>query len=422
MNEVPIRLRRQMSDFLLDPSCLPDPFPLFDEMRGIAPVFRSQLGLWVVTAYEPGSHVFRSPSFGREQATAAMLGPFLAGASDAESRAVLTYMSAILFRDPPDHTRLRRLISRAFTPKAVALWRQKIEVIVDRLVDGLVEKGEIDFISDFAYPLPEAVACSLLGVPIEDHDRWSDWTVTLTRPAVYTRGPNREADPELAAVEATRDALVGFYEYFSELIAERRGRPQTDLLSALVADEEGDKLTAEELTGTLILLVLAGHHTTANLLGNGMLALAKHPAQHDLWIRRPELVGNAVEELLRYDGPGRSMPRIAAETVVLGDETIEAGEAVTVLLSACNRDPDQFRNPHRLDIERPITNHLGFGAGLHFCLGASLARLEASVAFTRLNQRIGRVRLLEEDLAWRPSYVRGLESLPLAVRSATSAP
>jgi cytochrome P450 len=317
----------------------------------------------------------------------------------------------MLDRDPPDHTRLRGLVSKAFTPKALESLRPHIQQIVDDLLAHAGGKGKMDLIEEFAYPLPVRVICEMLGVPVKDHERFKAWGLDIARGLDAIMLP---PDSEVGRRSmAGRHALAG---YFRELIAERRAAPQDDMLSALIAAEEaGDKLNEEELLATCILLLVAGHETTVNLIGNGTLALLRHPDQLQKLRENPGLIGTAVEELLRYDGPVQRTARIPSGDVTIGGQTIGKGEMVMPFLGAADRDPAQFPDPDRLDITRTDNRHIAFGMGIHFCLGAPLARMEGQIAINTLVQRLPKLALATDRPAFRQSLtLRGLQTLPVS--------
>jgi unspecific monooxygenase len=312
--------------------------------------------------------------------------------------------------DPPDHTRLRRLVSKAFTARLIERLRPRIEQVVQELLADA--SGEVDLIRALAYPLPVILISELLGVPAQDRDRFKGWSDALAR----------GLDPDFllpAADIAERDqARLEFAAYFQELSALRRSDPRDDLLSALVAvSDGGDALTEQELLATCILLLVAGHETTVNLIGNGALALLRHPDQL-AWLRtHPEAVPAAIEELLRYDPPVQLTLRTALQDTELAGATIKRGELVLLLTGAANRDPTVFEDPDRLDLQRAASGHLSFGLGIHFCLGAPLARLEGEIALAALLRRD--ITLAGGDLAYRDNLVlRGLARLPVIVSPA----
>jgi len=390
--------RVEFNPFL--PEVLENPFPLYHRLRTEDPVHESPLGLWVLTRYDDVASMLRDARFGRKGFDALLQGRFGEAGFDL----------SMLFRDPPDHTRLRALVSRAFTPRAVEEMRARIQGIVDALLDHAQDVGRMDVIADLAYPLPVIVICEMLGVAAEDRDLFRHWTVDIARSldAILLR-----TEPEV--IERGTAARHALADYFRGLIAERRHRPRADLLSALIAaEEQGDKLTEGELMATVLLLFVAGHETTVNLIGNGTLALLRYPAELRALQANPALIGSAVEELLRYDGPVQRTSRMPHTDVELGGKTIPKGAVVLGLIGAANRDPAHFPDPDRLDITRSDNRHLGFGGGIHFCLGAPLARLEAQIAILALVRRMDRLALATARPEWRQSSaLRGLMALPV---------
>jgi cytochrome P450 len=317
--------------------------------------------------------------------------------------------SNMLNRDGDDHRRLRRLVSKAFTPRMIEQLRPRIQEIADELIDRVSADGEMELVSDFAFPLPITVIAELLGVPAADRESFREWSGAMVSPA-------------LAPAEMERaDALLGaFVNYLLALFAERRNQPGEDLVSALVAVEDGgDTLSEEELCSMVALLIVAGHETTVSLIGNAMRALLTHPEQRAAIERDPSLLPGAVEELIRYDGPvERTLNRWAAADVEIRGQKIHRGETVIVVLGAADHDPERFDEPDTLDLAAGReTRHLGFGRGRHFCLGAPLARLEAEIALGTLLRRLPGLRLAvpPEELRWRPvPLFRSLVALPVA--------
>ncbi|TDF89725.1 cytochrome P450 family protein [Paenibacillus piri] len=314
-------------------------------------------------------------------------------------------MPNMLTVDPPDHTRLRRLASKAFTPHMIENLRPRIQQIADELLDAVMEKGKMDLIADFAYPLPIIVISEMLGIPAADRDRFREWTQKLGKAAM---------DPSQG--EAVTAILEEFIQYIQTLLANKREHPGHDVTSGLVqAYDEGDKLNENELLSTIWLLITAGHETTVNLIGNGVLALLQHPEQMRLLRDDPSLLPSAVEELLRYAGPVMISSRIAGEDITLHGKEIRKGEIVMVSLAGANMDPHKISNPETLDITREENEHLAFGKGIHLCLGAPLARLEGQIAFGTLLQRLPNLRLATEpgQLVYNYSTLRSLASLPV---------
>ena len=386
----------------MDPEFLDDPYPTYHLLRTEDPVHRSPLGFWVLTRYDDVVAALRDPRLVKEPIAA-----FVAARFGAPIPALGLSM---LDRDPPDHTRLRSLVSKAFTPRVIEKLRPHIQKIVDDLLDRVEGQGSMDLIDQFAYPLPVTVICGMLGVPVADHERFRQWGLDLARSLDTIMLP---PDSEVGRRGvASRRALA---EYFRGLIAERRAAPRDDLLSGLIAAEEaGDTLTEEELLATSILLLVAGHETTVNLIGNGTLALLRHPEQLRLLRGQPELIVSAVEELLRYDGPVQRTARIPSADVTFGGRTIGKGEMVMPFIGAADRDPAQFPNPDRLDITRGDNRHIAFGLGIHFCLGAPLARVEGQIAISTLVRRFPNLALATDTPEHRQSLtLRGLKSLPV---------
>jgi cytochrome P450 len=385
------------------PEFLADPYPTYHRLRAEDPVHWSPLGFWVLTRYDDVVAVLRDQRFAKEAMIAAVAARF--------GIAPNTIGLSMLDRDPPDHTRLRGLVSKAFTPRVVERLRPRIQEIVDGLLARVEGKGGMDLIEEFAYPIPVMVICELLGVPVEDHERFKTWSLDLARGLDSIMLP---VDSEVAMRSGI--ARQGLAAYFRDLIAKRRAAPRNDLLSALIAAEEaGDKLSEDELLASCSLLLVAGHETTVNLIGNGTLALLRHPDQLRRLRDNPDLIASAVEELLRYDGPVQRTARMPSAEVTIGDKTIKPGEMVMPFIGAADRDPAQFPDPDRLDLARADNRHVAFGMGIHFCLGAPLARVEGQIALNTLVQRLPKLALATEQPEHRQSLtLRGLKSLSVA--------
>ncbi len=387
----------------MDPEFVADPYPTYHRLRTEDPVHHSPLGFWVLTRYEDVVAVLLDPRCAKEPIAAlvaARLGATTPGIG-----------LSMLDRDPPDHTRLRGLVNKAFTPRVVELLRPHIQQIVDGLLDQVEGAGSMDLIEDFAYPLPVVVICEMLGVPAGDRQRFKAWGLDIARGLDALLLP-----PDSDVAKRSSAARHAFADYFRELIAERRASPRGDLLSALIAAEEaGDTLSEDELLATCILLLVAGHETTVNLIGNGTLALLRHPAELRRLRENPALIGSAVEELLRYDGPVQRTARVPSAHVTIGGRTIGTGEMVLPFIGAADRDPAQFPDPDRLDITRTDNRHIAFGWGIHFCLGAPLARVEGQIAINTLVRRLPNLALATEAPEYRQSLtLRGLKTLPVA--------
>ncbi len=388
-----------------------NPYPMYRQLREEDPVHWSPLlEAWILTRYDDVLAVLKHPRFSADRRQAR--NRYVQQMMEQQAQAgPLAQSATMLTSDPPEHTRLRGLVSSAFTFKAVEALRPRIQQIVNELLDGLQGKGRMDVIWDLAYPLPVIVIAELLGVPPEQRDtfkRWSDDVVAtlggpMTPPDVQERG--RKSSEEMA-------------EYFRGVITERRKRPQGDLLSRLIAAEEsGAVLSEDEMIATCILLLAAGNETTTNLIGNGTLALLRNPAQLELLCAQPELTESAVEEFLRYDGPVQGTGRVAQEAIEIGGQKFEEGQLAFVMIAAADRDPAAFAEPESLDITRKDNRHVAFGYGIHFCLGAPLARAEAQIAFATMLRRLPELRLETEQPEWGGTFIlRGLKSLPVAWR------
>jgi cytochrome P450 len=394
---------------LITPEEQADPYPLYAGMREEARVSHTSFGPFVVNGYEECQSVLRDPRLGRgigiESASAGLFD------DTGTRRGEFMDMSQhnMLMADPPDHTRLRRLVSRSFTPRQVERLRATIHELVDGILDSMATSGDVEFIGDFALPLPMAVIGALVGVPA------SDWATLQPHVRAAAKGiePILSDEETVAAIQSVE--LLG--EYFVSLMDERRQRPRDDLLSSLVsARESDDRLSDEEVYSTAILLFAAGFETTTNLLGNGLLALLTHPDQLRDWRSHPEIASSAVEELLRFDSPVQFNLRTALEPADLNGDLLERGDRIIVLQGAANHDPARFEDPDWLNLRREDNTPLSFGWGIHHCIGAPLARMEGEIAFTALLARFPTIDLVSEKPLWRPSFtLRGLLELPLHV-------
>lgn len=396
---------RPIVDLLqLSPDFVRDPYPVYARLRDEAPVHhvRGPDGAerWLVVGHEACRAAFTDPRLSRDWMKSGNIGQII---NTGQDQPALMHM---LMSDPPDHTRLRRLVAQRFTPRRIDALAPRVQQITDELLDAMMAGGarQADLIDSFAFPLPMTVICELLGVPELDRNafrRWSGEIVASTSP------------------QAQALAYEQLPAYLSQLIADKRAAPGDDLLSAMIhaVDEGGDRLSPDELIGMSVLLLIAGHETTVNLIGNGMRALLAHPAQLADLRADFSLLGGAVEEMLRYDGPVETCTeRLALEDVEMSGVIIPAGSAVLISMADADRDPDRFKDPDRFDIRRDARGHIAFGHGLHYCLGAPLARLEGRIAIRSLLERCPDLALDadEAELLWLPGLlIRGVRRLPV---------
>jgi len=390
---------------LLDPAVLSDPYPLFHRLRTEDPVhWEADLEFWALTRYADALYALREDSL---LSSAIHDSPRPGGVGLSSAR-------WFVFLDPPRHTRLRALVHSAFTPQVVEGLRASIQAIADELLDRAAEAGRLDLIADLGFPLPAIVIAELLGVPAEDRAQFRAWSADLAAAG----GLVRMAADGAERLSRARAGGAALNAYFRDIIRERRRAPRDDLVSRLTGVQSAEgTLSEEELVDTCALLLFAGHETTTNLIGNGMLALLRHPDELSRLRADPSLIGSAVEELLRYDSPVQMRVRVARETVEIGGRRIAKGQRVLILVGAANRDPARFPDPDRLDIARPDNRHLAFGHGIHFCTGAPLARLEGAIAIRRLLRRFPRLELTTDQLAWRETLtLRALNALPVSAR------
>ena len=389
----------------LAPQTYRNPYPRYALLRAKDPVHWSPLmDSWVLSRYEDVDTVLRdhkrfsSDARNRRSARRRQRQSVVASPSEPPS---------MLFSDPPDHTRLRALVNKAFIPQAIEALKSRIRAIAEELLDQVHDPAAFDVIETIAYPLPVIVMAELLGVPTRDRAQfkvWSDQRARLLEPTIT-------ASEIQVAIQAGRE----FDAYFMDVINARRKEPRDDLISTLVAVEEaGDKLTQGELLVMLRLLLIAGNETTTNLIGNGLLALLRHPDQLQALRDDPGRMPAAVEELVRYDGPVQVDGRTAMEDMEIKGRHIQKGQSIVVLIGSANHDPDVFRNPERLDITRKEASHIAFGRGIHHCLGAPLARLEGRIAFEAILERFADIRLLTDHPSFKDNIVlRSLRSLPV---------
>ncbi|MEA2808773.1 MAG: hypothetical protein QOJ17_2914 [Rhodospirillaceae bacterium] len=387
----------------MSPAFRDDPYPHYERFRGAEPLLRVADTIWFALGHGDVTNLLRHPGMSTDESHATTeIGKTGPGAVKTQS---------LLFMDPPDHTRLRNLVARAFTPRRIEGLRAATEAITAELLDAMVaDRAPVDLIQAFAYPLPVRVICSLLGIPAADEAVFTGWSRGIARSLDPTILRSAEID---AAIEQARRELRA---YLGDLLEFRRRTPGDDLLSGLAAVEaDGDRISSGEVLSLAVLLLVAGHETTVNLIGNGVLALLRAPDQLAVLRRSPDLVGPAVDELLRFDGPVQITQRIATEDMEVVGCKVRGGDEILLVLGAANRDPAVFAEPQRLDVTRDARRHVGFGGGIHHCLGAVLARMETQIALANLLDRFGRIELAGAPVR-RPTFtLRGLESLPVAL-------
>jgi cytochrome P450 len=374
---------------------LADPYIHYKRLRETEPVhFNEARGGWMLLRYNDMVGVLRDD----ERFSAERAGPQIEG----------EVPRSMLGSDPPDHSRLRNLVNKAFTPRTIRQLTGRIQELVDGLLDRVSDRGEMEAITEFAYPLPITVIAEMLGVPGEDRDFFRD----ASQKIAVALGPIEDAQVAMRALEG-RNQLVA---YFNELIPKRKAQPRDDVITALLsAEEAGDFLSHGELLAMLLLLLVAGHETTVNLIGNGLLALLRHPDQLERLRNEEGIERRAIEELLRYDSPVQMTGRIAKQDLEIAGKPIRPGQGVSTIVASANRDPEVFDDPDTLDLTRDPCHHLSFSAGIHFCLGAQLARLEGQIALSTVVRRFPNMRLATDNLRWRPAPIlRGLEALPVA--------
>jgi len=402
-----------------DPAFRANPYPTYAELRMHDPVHVSQFGFTVLTRYDDVARTLRGSEFARDieaHVTERPDDPRRAWRERQRQRIEDGVVAkSILNLDPPDHTRIRRLASLAFTPSAIERLRPRVQQLVDDVLDRAAERGTIELVEELAFPVPFQVISDMLALPTEGSEQIRDWSQTLTA--------SLEPTADEATLDATEVAAAAMGEYLRTVIDHRRSHPGDDLLSALiVAEEEGDRLSPAELLSFVVLLYVAGHETTVNLIGNGTLALLHNRDQLRRWADDASLDNNAIDELLRFDGPVQQTVRVPTVDVTYaaadgGEVLVPKGTLVMTVLGAASHDPVVFESPEQLRLDRPnASRHLGFAAGVHYCLGASLAKLETSVAITSLIRRFPEVQLAGEP-TWRDRLtIRGVDHLPLTVR------
>ena len=406
---------KRLNPFL--PEVIAAPYPVYAHYRENDPVHwgmaanRQLSGAWYLFRYQDVMQVLEDKRFGREGhkvRTDIDTAP-VPKAYKGFSSMVSNWM---VFRDPPNHTRLRLLVNKAFSPKTLENLRPTIVAIADSLLERVRERAEIDLIDDFAFPLPVMAIAALLGVDPEDRFAFREWALALQHASASRLTPSAQV------YEQAEAATQAFIEYFKDAIAKRHAQPREDLITALVkARYEGDKLNDEEILATCIHLLTAGHETTINLIAKGTLALLRNPEQIKLLRSHSELMPGAVEELIRYDSPVQMLSRWAYEDVEIGGKLIRRGDSVGLILGSANRDRRRFDNPDLLDIQREDNKHCGFGGGIHFCLGSALARAEAQISLNILINRFPQLHLVNKAVEWADNIVfHGPKHLPISLK------
>ncbi|WP_368504387.1 cytochrome P450 [Alkalihalophilus sp. As8PL] len=390
-NEKQIHLKRE--------DLMDDPYALYERLREIYPIYKGRMlkqSGWFVTGYKEAALILKEPSFFTRIP--------LPESTEKYGQLKRVQSKMMLYMNNQDHRKLRLLVNKAFTPKQVEKFRPLIEEVIDSLLDELIVKKEFDVVSEFAFPLTSLVIATILGVPQEDRGRFRVWASALLQSIDFSRSHKTLEDS---------DRLIGeLNDYFTLVIDKKRKNPGHDLISKLI--KEQDKITNEELIATSILLVIAGHETTVNLISNTVLAFAKHPAEWELLKSDSSLVAPAIEEVLRYESPTQLTARVAMKDIEIAGQELKSGDQIYLLLGAANRDPDVFENPNKFIISRKATPHLSFGMGGHFCLGSTLARLEAHAALAALIQHVDKLELASHDIKWRKLVgFRSLEQLKI---------
>ncbi|MDZ7791718.1 MAG: cytochrome P450 [Xanthomonadales bacterium] len=387
-----------------------DPYPLFDRIRERNPVYRTRQGPWIVTRFDDVAEILRDHRWSRdaEHARFAHLHEPPPENGHREQGALEAMFGTwMLYADPPEHTRLRRLVNRSFTPRAIADREERVAQIIQDLIEDLRARDRFDVRHDFANVLTATVMCELIGMPMERFEEFAGWSGALIR----------LQEPDVTGEEArrARASLEECIDFFEQLIAQRRRAPTDDVISHLLETEREERVTHEEIIGMCMMLHVAGHETTSNRITNATYYLLQHPDQHRLVRREPDRTTDAIEETLRMSSTG-PLPRYATEDITVGDTVIPTGAIVIPSQGAANRDPDRFAEPHRFDVSREnASEHIAFGAGLHYCLGVHLARLEATSALRALMTSPRALEATGDDIRWRDSFVvRGLEALPVS--------
>ena len=392
---------------------LQDPYPTYARLHEEGPLHFLEVGskfaVWSIISHSECSSIAKDPRLSAKRAQQLLL-PLPISRQAEFGELARMFSLWMIFMDPPEHTRLRKLLNKGFSPAAIEGLRPQVEAIVDRMLKPLRHGSEVDLMSEFANPVPVRIILEMLGIPQELNETFVDWSRAI---AVFRGSPNRTVEHAKAA----QDALIGLTEFFRKTVAERRRNKGNDLISLLIdIEEEGEVLTEEELFAQCIALLFAGHETTRNLIGNGMYTLLKHPQETAELRDTPDMIRTTVEEILRYESPVQLTARVLKEEIEVCGQRIPKGWTMLCMLGAANRDPKQFKEPNQLNLKRLNNQHLAFSAGPHFCIGSQLARLEGQIALLNLVQRFPEMKLAGPQPEWAPTFgLRGLKSLPVIV-------
>lgn len=390
-----------------------DPYPTYARLHEEGPLHYldagGKWGVWSIFSHLECASIAKDPRLSAKRAQQMLLSLPISRQSEFSELARMLSLW-LIFMDPPEHTRLRKLLNKGFSPAAVEGLRPQVEAIVDGMLKPLQHGSEIELMREFANPIPVRIILEMLGISEELGDTFVSWSRAI---AAFRGNPNRTVEEARAA----QDALIALTDFFRKTVAERRRNKGNDLISLLIdIEEEGEVLTEEELYAQCIALLFAGHETTRNLIGNGMYTLLQNPEKTAELRENPEMIRSAVEELLRYESPVQFTARVLKEDIEVCGQPIRKGWTVLCMLGAANRDPKQFKDPDELDLKRLNNQHLAFGAGLHFCIGAQLARLEGQVAILNLVQRFPEMKLTGSRPEWAPTFgLRGLENLSVVL-------
>jgi len=398
---------------VFDDEILQDPYPTYTRLLEEGPLHYVDVGskwpVWSVFGHAECSAMAKDPRCSAKRAQQLLLALPMSRQGEFSELARM-FSLWLIFMDPPEHTRLRKLLNQGFSPAAIEALRPQVETLVDRMLEPLQPGMEVDLLSEFAYPMPVSVISEMMGVPEALHGSFGDWSRAI---ALFRGSPNRTVEHARAAQEA----MLHLTDYFRQTVAERKHNKGNDLISLLIdMEEEGEVLTEEEVYAQCIALLFAGHETTRNLIGNGMYTLLKNPEQTAELRDNPEIIRSAIEELLRYESPVQFTARVLKEDIEICGQHVPKKWTILCMLGAANRDPKRFKDPNQLDLKRLNNQHLAFSAGPHACIGGQLARLEGQVAIMNLVQRFPKIKLVGPQPQWADTFgLRGLKSLRVAL-------